>query len=662
MYLEKIYQKEDIDMGEIFDVIDHFWEISTNKVISIDLIILCVLGLAYWHIKIIRHPRYRIRILFVVTLIMVNIDLFLCNKLNFGIRHIFYYLIELMIITYVVLSVNSPVLTFFPLKRLNNLVKGGFVKKSKLYFCIMKYVSLTTASKIEYKLLLSNYYINRHLYINAYDELYRFNQRRLFDFEKNNIETYLAYYSVLLGNIRLAKTHIERINEKNPLSILVEMISCDISGGKSEEVLGYIDEAERIIQPKTPNGIKAQIYANYGNCRMIQGNYEDALFNVKTALKFAKKSKNETIILNIYEQLITLICYNNPNDESTHKYFKDYLNQLNLHRPSIYIRSYNFISLYFRLLNKESALLPLIAKGYSSMIINLKGLERYNWEVSNLEVAQNAGVHIKNIMHDVEQDFLDYYNVKMPDRFYLFKKLYGVLDCFFANNITTSQYKNYQKIFKDCESYIAKKAYNDLKEYYDKLDLIQIYDRCEILYSMVSVSAMREWNNKICVNRYDKLIGDAYYYEKSDLVENKSEHKKRVQILEDIADIYKNSGLKPSCVDSYIKIVEECYSVYWLSNGSRYEINVIDEKNMKKYIKIAIDQMKELDSPKRFQSHYIKIAAQLCVLQEFNDAKEYFDLFDKKELKKMNMHMANYFRFVKDKLSSMECNTNVILG
>lgn len=66
----------------------------------------------------------------------------------------------------------------------------------------------------------------------------------------------------------------------------------------------YLDKAESMITLHTHDAVKAQIYANYGNCRMIQGNFEDALFNVKKALTFAKKAKNKTIIYNIYEQLI----------------------------------------------------------------------------------------------------------------------------------------------------------------------------------------------------------------------------------------------------------------------------------------------------------------------------------------------------------------------
>ncbi len=33
---------------------------------------------------------------------------------------------------------------------------------------------------------------------------------------------------------------------------------------------------------------------------------------------------------------------------------------------------------------------------------------------------------------------------------------------------------------------------------------------------MVAVSSMKEWHNKICIIRYDKLIGNAYYYGNQD--------------------------------------------------------------------------------------------------------------------------------------------------
>lgn len=633
-------------MGDILDVFDHFWEISNNKAISLDVIAIILLGLAYWNFKILRHPRYRLRIIFIVAIALLNINIYLLHITDYEIWHSYYYVAELLIVLYIIISTYKPVLTFFPMRKLKTLVRGGF--KCDIYFRILKVATLTTASKLEYKRLITDDYANKHLYIKAYDEFYYMNQKRLFDFEKNEIEIYMAYYAALLGSIRLAKSHISKVKEKSPLSVLVEMIVCDVSSEKSEEVIKYIEEAESMIQPQTPDGIKAQIYANYGNCRMIQGNYEDAVFNVKKALNFAIKSKNNIIIYNVYEQLISLMCFNNPNADNISTYYQEYFEHLNLNEPSTAIRAYNFMSKYYRLQNQEDKLLSLVANNYTSIIKKLEGCERYNWEVSNLDVAQHAGIHIKNIMYDVIRDFPKYKDANMPDRFHLMKKLYGVLDHFFANGFNEIEYEDYQKIMEDCERYIAEEAYNDLQQYYDTLNLNQIYERCAILDSMVAVSAMREWHNELCIIRRDKLIGNAYFYESLEIVEKKSEHKERVKILENIADIYNTNELYPQSIDFYIRIAEECYSVYWLKDESKFEISVIDKNNMEKYIDVAIKRIEESDSPKRFQPQYIKIAAQLCVLSRFDEAASFYYLFDKREFKSLNMLTINYFRFVED--------------
>lgn len=640
-------------MGDVFDIFDHFWGITNNKAISIDIITIFLLGLAYWKFKIIRHPRYRFRIVFIVIVVLLNWNLYLLEIADFKIWHICYFIVDILGIIFIIMSAYTPIITFFPMKKLKVLIRGGFRKKCDPYFHIMKLSTLTTASKLEYKRLITDDYANRHLYINAYNEFYYLNQNRLFDFEKDEIEIYMAYYAALLGNIKLAKAHISKIKEKGPLSILVEMKICDIQGGDIEEVIKYIEEAQTIIKPQTPNRITAQIYAIYSNCRMIQGNYEDALFNVKKALDFAKKSNNNIIIYNTYEQLITLMCFNNPCSDDILTYYKEYLEYLDLNEPSTAIRAYNFMSKYYRLQNQEDNLLPLVANNYTSLIKKLEGCERYNWEVSNLDVAQHAGIHIKNIMHDVMRDFPNFKDVKMPDRFHLIKKLYGVLDHFFANDSKEIQYEEYRKIYRDCECYIAEEAYNDLKEYYDTLDLNQIFERCNILDSMVAVSAMREWHNKICIIRHDKLIGNAYFYEDLEIVANKSEHGERVKILEDIADIYNTNELYSQSIEFYIRIAEECYSVHWLKDESKFEISVIDKENMEKYIEVAISKIKESDNPKRFQPQYIKIAAQLCVLNRFDEASTLYNLFDKKELKNLNMRTINYFQFAEDVLRSL---------
>lgn len=640
-------------MGDVFDIFDHFWGIINNKALSIDIITIFLLGLAFWNFKIIRHPRYRFRMVFIVIIVLANVNLYLLQIVDFKIWHIYYFIVELLSIIYIIMSAYTPVITFFPMKKLKALVRGGFRKKCDSYFHIMKWITLTTASKLEYKRLITDDYANRHLYINAYNELYYWNWNRLFDSEKDEIEIYMAYYAALLGNIKLAKTHISRVKEKSPLSLLVEMKICDIQGGDIEDVIKYIEKAETIMKPQTPNRITAQIYAIYSNCRMIQGNYEDALFNAKKALDFAKKSNNTIIVYNTYEQLISLMCFNNPSTDDILTYYNEYLECLNLSEPSTAIRAYNFMSKYYRLQNREDKLLLLVANNYTSLIKKLKGCERYNWEVSNLDVAQHAGIHIKNIMYDVVKDFSNYKDVNMPDRFYLIKRLYGILDHFFANDSNEVKCEEYRRIFRDCECYIAEKAYNDLKQYCDTLDLNQIYERCSILDSMVAVSAMREWHNKICIIRHDKLIGNAYFYENLEIIANKSEHKERVKILEDIADIYNTNELYSQSIEFYIRIAEECYSVYWLKDESKFEISVIDKANMEKYIGVAIKKIKESDSTKRFQPQYLKIAAQLCVLRRFDEATTIYNLFDKKELKNLNMRTINYFRFVESILRSL---------
>lgn len=64
-------------MGDILDVFDYFWGISNNKAISIDIITVVLLGLAYWNFKIIRHPRYRFRIIIIVIIALLNVNIYL---------------------------------------------------------------------------------------------------------------------------------------------------------------------------------------------------------------------------------------------------------------------------------------------------------------------------------------------------------------------------------------------------------------------------------------------------------------------------------------------------------------------------------------------------------------------------------------------------------
>lgn len=110
-------------------------------------------------------------------------------------------------------------------------------------FHFLKFLTLTTASRLEYKRLVTDYYAKKYLFIKAYNEFYCFKQKRLFASEINEIEAYMAYYAALLGNIKLANTHILRVKEKTPLSLLVEMKICDVRGGMIEELIKYYRES-----------------------------------------------------------------------------------------------------------------------------------------------------------------------------------------------------------------------------------------------------------------------------------------------------------------------------------------------------------------------------------------------------------------------------------
>ena len=88
-------------MGDVFDIFDHFWGITNNKALSIDIITVFLLGLAYWNFKIIRHPRYRFKIVFIVIIALLNVNFYLFQIVDFKIWHICYFVVELLGVVYI---------------------------------------------------------------------------------------------------------------------------------------------------------------------------------------------------------------------------------------------------------------------------------------------------------------------------------------------------------------------------------------------------------------------------------------------------------------------------------------------------------------------------------------------------------------------------------
>ena len=632
-------------MSDIFDVIDRFWGISSNKAISINIITLVLLIMLFCNFKSIRHPRYRIRIIFltVLGLLIFNTYYFELITLNeYYIMHIC--IISVLIVIFSVISIYKPTLLFFPLKRLTNLVEGRFIQKSECYFLLLRFLTFTTASRLYYKKLLADNYANRHMLINAFKTLYYFNQKSLFESEIDDLEIHMASYLLQMGDITASKSHLQKVQKESILAELVSAMLDDRVGCIPDEILPKIEHALELIQPKTDPFIQAQVYAMYSNCREKQSNFEDASFYAVKALECAKKSKNKEVMCNIYEQLITLLCNNDLYDQRIDVYYDEY-SKLYTNSPASFIRSYNFRLKLLRIRGQYNLIVPVIANRYPYALNRFKGIERYNWEVSNLNVAFEHRISIDKIMEDIEKDFVHFFSVGMPDRFSLINTLYKVLDLSFATLKNDVQMERYRSIWDECKKYIAHTATKDLEYYYHTLDIHQIYERYHILHLMVGVSFMREWILGVCKMRKDKILGNAHqYFEQS--ADNKAEHSKRIERLRQIADIADKSGLKPFYIDALINIIEACYSVYKPSDTNCYEVNLIDEECMRKYIAKAWYTI-STSSTSRFSAQTLKLSAQLCVLREFSEAKKVYENFDKRHLREFNQYTLNYYRFLK---------------
>lgn len=116
-------------MGEILEMFDYLWGISDNKAIYMNVVIVVLFVLVYMKFKISRHSRYRVRILFVAVLILLNINICFFGIVTFEVDNIYFYVLEVLLVGYVVASAYKPILTFFFLKRVKTLSRGGFRKK-----------------------------------------------------------------------------------------------------------------------------------------------------------------------------------------------------------------------------------------------------------------------------------------------------------------------------------------------------------------------------------------------------------------------------------------------------------------------------------------------------------------------------------------------------
>ena len=122
-----------------------------------------------------------------------------------------------------------------------------------------------------------------------------------------------------------------------------------------------------------------------------------------------------------------------------------------------------------------------------------------------------------------------------------------------------------------------------------------------------------------------------------------TEHLWRIKRLIDIADIYTENGIFPM-------IIEECFSVYWLSHSNSYDVNIVNQETMMQYLLVTTRLLEQRKTKDRYMPEHLKIAAYYCVLEDYENATKYFEMFDATRLHRFNSWFKNYYLYARDVL------------
>ena len=165
---------------------------------------------------------------------------------------------EAVLIALIILSTYKPILSFPVLYIAKKMVKAGEHKKAGKYLAIARFTSITTASRLEYKIILADLYSRTRRYFDSYNTLFNIKQKPLRISEIDMLEMHMAFYLIRMGSLRAAKRHIDNVKNKTPLLLLLETNILDATGMSSDCVFEKIESAVGLITPKTSAFDKAQ--------------------------------------------------------------------------------------------------------------------------------------------------------------------------------------------------------------------------------------------------------------------------------------------------------------------------------------------------------------------------------------------------------------------
>ncbi|WP_416044590.1 hypothetical protein ACMXKO_10160 [Clostridium tyrobutyricum] len=617
-------------MDDILNILDLYEKLIKllpgSNILVISLIIIFASVVTYFKCIKNLHNRYRVPFWTSLVLILITLNLFFLsyikNFLYFQILIIIFASVGIILLFF---SVKHPmILSAIRLIKCKRVIKmRQFLETNKIkLFDKEPWYILTTAECFLFGQLCYQYFFYRKEYGKAYRSISQINENKLFYDEREKLYLMQINGCIQLGSLSKAESICSKIEniEQNTEYFLAKSII--------EEYKGDMDKSSEYLQKSldskvetTPIQVQARLFNNFGRMRMLENNLTDAEYYYQKCLELSSLKIPKSIRHIVYQNIIwNLYAANTVPQEKTQalKYLDEYIKEFEESTVYDLFEVENFRLKFYRQFYIIDDVIKIIEEGFKK--IKEMAMEE-SPEIlcyiiaSSFRLYTDNKINPKLIMRDLQNNWHEFFKLKMPEKYFLLKEIYIGMKMFNPDSLG----REYNKEFVEVKKYMITQAFDDITTTLNKTSDYEIYFRVKLMKERV-----------VCIKEFIKPYNFNSVY----------------KLLEEIVNIYELNGLIIEAAITRLDIADESFSIDNIVNGKTIYKDIVE-----KQVNIVIQQLDTFKKYIAVPEIEVRIAFYCFNLGRRDKAKIYYERFRKHQVSILHFKdwiRSYYFVLVKE--------------
>jgi tetratricopeptide (TPR) repeat protein len=578
-----------MELLEIFNfIIEHF-----PRVIAVNLFIAATVVWIVIKIRVIRHPRYMLRFVTFVILVVLIFNVIAQGLINTVITNALLVFLAILYSITAYLASKKPILySKKKLDHLRNLIRKGYSLNDECLFDKKPFYLTDYSENYQFQMLKAEHLRALERFADAYEVYQSIDERKLFEDERTDLFIKKAFLLYTLGDINKAKHYLDfNKNEFEPYYLMLKAMIAE-NAMNLEEASKLWQIALNVTFETKDLLLRAMIYNNYGRIRLMEGNLTDAISFYRQSYEIAKNQKNREIINASFQNLIHTSRLKGDK-QNAGQYFREYETLIPDKTLNDMKEKFNLRVEIARQNKNSEEISKVIFDGYHEIRPLLSKQRQKIFDVCVLRMMFSNKMDFEIVMERIYDNIDDYFTLKTPEKYFCLKEINISL-----RGIQFPHCHKYALLHNKINEYMTKNALIDIDVYISTLKDYEVHQRCSMEREKVIVQ--KEW---IRPYRFENIYSS----------------------MSDIKDIYQKNGMFIAAIFMDLDIADECFA------PENYFDNTIKrepKEKMKEHVELAAASLTHLKKYSRVVEGDIRLAMYYLVLNEREKAQKHFKAYE----------------------------------